>query len=117
MKEDAIQKAIVTLLGTRVRRDIIWHSIPNEAKRSKVEGARLKALGMLPGVADMLFVIGGRAHYLEFKTPIGRQTENQKAFQLCCEAAGVPYELVRSIDQAMAVLARWGVLREMRRAA
>lgn len=55
----------------------------------------------LPGEADLtLFAQGGRAVFIEVKTPTGRQSKKQKIFQERVEALGFRYVVLRSVQQA-----------------
>lgn len=75
------------------------HHSPNEAKRSKVMGARLKAMGMMPGWPDLeIILLGGEVVFFEFKTAKGRQSESQKTCQKRLEEMGCRYYLCRSVD-------------------
>lgn len=88
-----------------------WVHVPNGGARSRAEGGIFKALGVVPGVADILIIPqGGIAHWLEVK-PEGRtQSESQKAFQGVMIALGCPYAVVRSVDQADTMLKQWGII-------
>ena len=66
---------------------------------------------MLPGAADVLVVIRGKAFWLELKTAKGRLRAEQWAFREAAVAAGAVYEVARTPEQAKAVLASWGALR------
>ena len=109
--EDGIQKYAADLLRLYAQHACIWHSIPNESPRSPRYANRLKQLGMLPGVADMVLTVYGKTHYLEFKSPKGRQTEAQKQFECQCRATGIPYALARSVDDVNRILDGWRALR------
>lgn len=59
-------------------------AVPNGGRRDGITGARLKEEGVLAGVADLVLLVpGGGFHALliEMKTPKGRQSESQKAWQ------------------------------------
>lgn len=58
-----------------------------------------------PGGSDFVGVFKGRALYLEIKTPDGRQSPEQRRFQECVERHGAIYAIVRSEDDARALLA------------
>lgn len=49
--EDALQRAVAKLLDHLGWR---WCHVPNGGKRGKTEAARLKGLGVKPGVPDVL---------------------------------------------------------------
>lgn len=108
--EEDLQKAVWQHVILKAP-DAIAFAIPNGEYRSKRTGARLKAQGVVAGVPDMAFVLqGGTIAFMEFKAAKGRLSPAQKAFIAKCEALAVPVAVVSDIDQALAVLARWGVL-------
>ena len=105
--ESQIQRAFVEWLRWQAPRDVIWFSVPNNP-RSKITGARLKAEGMRAGAPDMVFILpSGRAACIEFKTPTGRLSAEQRHFATGCEIMGVPYAVCRSSDEAIAALSSW----------
>lgn len=55
----------------------------------------------LPGEADLtLFQRSGKTIFIEVKTPTGRQSKQQRAFQKRVEELGFKYKIVRSLDDA-----------------
>ena len=58
----------------------------------------LQGLGSYPGLSDLVAVKGGRVVHLEIKTPKGKQSDRQKAFQADLERAGGEYVLARGIE-------------------
>ena len=84
-------------------------AVPNGGHRNIQTAARLKAEGVTSGVADLLLLVPKRDYHglcVEVKTPVGRQSENQKNWQRIIEAQGYRYEIVRSLDE-FAELVRW----------
>lgn len=62
-------------------REIIHFHVPNGGTRDKREGARLKAMGTLAGVHDLIILLDeGRTIFVELKTGGGKQSPAQKAF-------------------------------------
>jgi hypothetical protein len=57
-----------------------------------------------PGGSDFVGVYRGRALYIEIKTPIGRVSPEQRAFAACVERHGAIYRVLRSVDDAHALL-------------
>jgi hypothetical protein len=108
-EESALQKAMIEYLDRRgVRRDNVVFAVPNEGRRSRHVGGILKSMGMLPGVADLAIVApGGRAHFVEVKTPKGRLSKSQREFRDRCVAMRVPWAMVRSLDDLERVLEGW----------
>jgi hypothetical protein len=54
---------------------------------------------------------GGRAAYLELKSPTGSLSPAQREFRAARLAAGALHEVARTIDQAIEVLRGWGAVR------
>lgn len=115
MTELALQKFAVTLLRFNAAPGVIAFAIPNGEARSARTGAKLKAMGVLAGVADMAVIMpGGSARFLELKTPKGRLSDTQKAFRDRCAASGVAYETATTPEEVEAVLRGWGALKMQR---
>lgn len=87
-----------------------WLHIPNEGKRSRLQGFLLKAMGLLPGASDFLIFSGNGSYALEFKAKGKKQTDYQGWFEEWCLSQGVSYAVVRSSSEALAILKTWGVL-------
>ena len=111
-KEEDLQRYAVQLLKLCGVRELVWFHVPNGEARSKVTGARLKALGVRPGVADFAMTLpGGRSAYLELKAPAGRPSPEQRVFRSDAEAAGALYAIARTPEEVESILAGWGALR------
>ena len=67
--------------------------------RDAITGAKLKRMGVKPGVPDLLIGWNGAALWVEIKTAEGRQSENQKEFERAALEAGFAYVLVRSLEE------------------
>lgn len=77
------------------------HNNPKNA----LDGARLKAAGMIAGVGDMCYLREGKTPlFLEFKTPTGKQSKKQIWFEGVCKKIGVGYEIVRSFEEFKEIL-------------
>ena len=110
--EDRLHKTIVKNAPAWLNEGVIMFHVPNGEKREPRTGARLKAMGVLPGVADLVFISGnGRAHFMELKGPKGNQTDVQKEFEARCEAIAAPYVVIRSVEEALLWLRVWGLLK------
>jgi hypothetical protein len=59
-----------------------------------------------PGGADLLGIFRGRFVAVEIKTPVGRQSREQKLFQQLVERKGGVYVVLRSVEDAQAWLAQ-----------
>ena len=85
-------------------------SVPNGIYTTEVQGRIAKEEGMVAGVSDLLLLHpsgDGAFHGLciEFKTPKGRQSDNQIRWQHEVEKAGYKYVVVRSFDDFLREIA------------
>ena len=81
-EEYAIQCAIIKQYRLAGMPDTFLFHPFNKASSPR-EGARAKAMGVIPGVPDLIGCIDGRFYALEVKTEKGYLSENQ---QVCREA-------------------------------
>ena len=86
-------------------------SVPNEllGKSQRSGGMarmiKFRNMGLTSGVADLICLLpGGRVFFLEVKTPTGRQSENQKAFESRVTGLGFDYHIARSIEDARKIM-------------
>lgn len=115
--EAQLQKAVVQIAKLCALPGVLWHSIPNEGVRSAVYGHEMKLMGLRPGAGDMLFIIKGKAHYLELKAQRKKQTPEQVEFEAAAIAAGAIYRVADNIDDAANILAEWKAIAVFKRAA
>jgi VRR-NUC domain len=86
---------------------------PNEEVRSGRTLAKQMALGMHPGVPDLIvFSPKGKPHFMEFKTETGALNDAQEDFQFWAIKANVRHSVVRSVDEAMRVFEFWEAIPE-----
>jgi len=112
--EARLQRTVVQHL---LLNDAFFMSIANEGKRSAIMGHELKLMGMLPGAADLLIVVDGKAHFLEVKSAEGVQSAAQRDFQARCVMLNIPYQCVFSLTEALSTLAKWGAIKPVKVAA
>jgi hypothetical protein len=68
-------------------------SIPNDNQKF------LKGTGLLKGASDLIMVVEKNVFWIEMKTPTGRQSPEQKNFELSVNQLGFDYLLFRSLEQ------------------
>jgi hypothetical protein len=106
--EDQIQAAIVNWLRTVLPGAIVLHLHNNP--RSKVDGARLKAMGLVKGAPDLLVCLpGGRGVFIEVKAPKGRVSPEQHGFSFACQGIGWTWFVARSIDDVSLAFKALGI--------
>ena len=116
MTEAQLQKALVGHIKARGVPGLVWWHSPNGARLAgrrgaAVTGAQLKALGMRPGVSDLILVHDGQPFALELKVDKGRVSESQEQFLSDFENAGGKSSIAYGLDEAIAALERWKLLK------
>ena len=80
-------------------------AVPNGGRRDAVTAGKLKAEGVVAGVADLILLKSNSfygALLVEMKTASGRQSQSQKGWQnLVCYSGEYKYVLCRSLDDFM----------------
>ena len=110
-KEIELHMAVADVLRRFAKPDWRWSHFPAGEHRDKRTAAKLKAMGTQPGWPDfMLFDPSGRLHALELKRQGEGLSEGQREFKDWC-AGRVPHSVSYSVDDALAVLDAWEVLR------
>jgi hypothetical protein len=97
------------------RLSAVWTHPANEIagrrdKLAMIRYAIAKAMGLIDGTADYLFLWKTGSGAMEAKVGKNGQQTNQVDFQCWCEKMGVPYRTFTSVDEGMAILREWGVL-------
>ena len=107
--EETIQVSIVEWLRLVLPGALIWHT-PNGGWRDPREAAKLKRMGVLPGIPDIIvFMEGAFAFSLECKTQRGTLSDDQKNVHSIMRLLGFKVATVRGIDESRQALASWGV--------
>lgn len=104
-EEHSIQCACVRWFRLQYREyaDLLF-AIPNGGFRGKATAAKLKAEGVVAGVADLCLAVpkgGFGALYIEMKQRGNYQQPNQKKWQAACERVGNKYVVCKSIEEFM----------------
>lgn len=78
-------------------RGLLFHV--NQKARNAIEGNRMKAMGVVPGVSDLIWLSPLGIIFIEMKTEKGMQSDDQKRFQIQVENLGHKYIICRSFSQ------------------
>ena len=77
-------------------------AVPNGGRRDATTGAKLKAEGVLAGVADLILLCPSPDYHallIEMKTSKGKQSDVQKEWQKKMEEYGYKYVVCHSLDE------------------
>lgn len=105
--EDNLQIACMSYMRL-VYPDVLAFHVPNGGNRSAREGARLKKMGVVAGVPDILILATGSDYHkglaIELKVGSNSSSPDQKAMQLKFEIAGWRVEVVKSLDKFIEIV-------------
>jgi hypothetical protein len=68
---------------------------------TRLSSYRVVNINATSGHADLAVYRDGKAWMLEVKAARGRKSDSQDRFSDCCLRYGVPYGIVRSVDDAI----------------
>jgi len=120
-KEIELHVQLVSMLRWCIRPDVIWRHVPNGEHRDPRTAAKLKAMGVLAGSADLEFhwcdwdverrCKCRRVLHLELKIGNRQLSAVQAGFALAMELMGDWHYVARSIDEAIGILGGHGLIR------
>ena len=85
-----------------------WFHVPNGEKRDKRAAAKLKAMGLKPGVPDIVIDHGGRIAYVEIKGR-GSLSQAQKEWRGGAIMRGAGFYTIRSVQEMADMLDALGI--------
>lgn len=110
--EADIQRQIVIFLRAVLPAGSIVHHCANEAagggEAARKRQSVLAGMGVHAGFSDLLVISVGRVLFLEVKSATGRLSGPQAAFRNAVQGQGLPWALVRSLDDVVAALRAHG---------
>lgn len=103
---------LVAHLRRRAVPGLVWFHPPNGAYYGGVrQGSLMKALGVRPGVSDLILFHRGMLYCLELKQlKSARASAEQDQFLADIRAAGGITAVCRGLDEALGCLEKWGII-------
>ncbi len=99
--EDRLQQEIYRWFNNTYPslRGLLFHC-PNGGSRDKREAMKLKYMGVYPGVADLICLVGG-CSFIELKRPDGKggQSESQEDWEITVKRAGYEYVVLNDLEE------------------
>lgn len=110
-KEATLHCTVAKLLHDHARPEWLWFHVPNGERRDVQTGARLKRMGVKPGVPDFLLISPyGSVRFLELKRTGETLSDSQEEFRVQCIRQGIPHVIAHTLDEALIAFEVWGCL-------
>jgi hypothetical protein len=112
LSEEQVHLAVVDHLRTLGNPSAVWWHTPNQSKANPQYRRKLAAMGLRPGVSDLVFLHNGEAFALELKrSSRGVVSEHQNKFLSDWRSAGGHGVVAEGLDEALAICKAWGLIR------
>jgi hypothetical protein len=96
-------------LRTALAADVRWFHVPNGEHRTQATGERLKRMGVMPGVPDIIILHAGRTLWLELKSNKGKLSPTQEDWREFLCNNGFAFYCCNTLDQVQASLKANGI--------
>lgn len=108
--EAKFQKALVEFIRNNAIPGVLPFHVNNNG-RNAIQGARLKALGVVAGIADIVLLAPeGKVFLLELKAKKGRLSDSQKEIKEFCNDWNIPWAEAHDFQEAIHWLKEWGLI-------
>ena len=99
MTEDRLQQDIFIYHCNTYpcKRGLFFHNFNNP--RNAIQGAKLKTLGLVSGVADMTLLHNGKTYFFELKTATGKQSKRQQEWERQVTSEKFNYYIIRTLEE------------------
>jgi hypothetical protein len=122
-EEDKLAISVATMLraaSLEGKLKATWTCIPHEVgavpqksaefKKRQTRYAKAKAMGLITGSTDYVFVWAGGGGWIELKSHNGSLSIPQRHFRDWAKATGCNWAVCRSVDEVVGTLKSWGAL-------
>jgi hypothetical protein len=90
---------------------MFWHT-PNGGKMTPQRGARMRAMGVMAGVSDLIIALpNGKMCFLELKSKKGVLSGAQEAFLEAMDKTGHLWSISYDFADSEGILREWGAIR------
>lgn len=120
-EEDRLSVEVATMLRVATvenRLIATWTHVPHEVagkgKFAAIYMAKAKAMGLIKGSADFVFVWKDGGGWIELKTATGSLSPEQRDFREWNHATGANHAVCRTLAEVTEKLIEWGVLTSTR---
>lgn len=103
--EDRIQQeCVIWFRNNHLEIRNLLFSVPNGGYRNPREAKKMKDTGTVSGVSDLILMYDGKTTLIEMKTPKGRQSSTQIAWQKDVEKQGFQYFVCYGLEDFKKVI-------------
>src|SRR3546814_7825620 len=88
--------------------DVCSSDLGRQNRLAQIRYTIAKAMGLIDGTADYLFLWATGSGALEAKVGKNGQQPNQIDFEVWCTEMGVPYRTFTSVEEGLLILTEWG---------
>jgi len=113
--EQEIQKAFLSYVAQAGVDGLFVCHVPNGVNSGPVVGGIMKAMGLVPGMPDLLFFHKGHSFALEIKAEKGRLSPAQVLTMAELREAGVNVAVAFGLDQCIEQLDAWRLTKKYAR--
>ena len=107
-RESTLHFSVAAFMRRAWPEDLPWWHTPNGELRDKRTAAKLKGMGVLRGVPDIIVLLpNGQAGFIELKKADGTSSDDQVEFRDKVLALHCGYATCRSMEEVQAALSRW----------
>lgn len=107
--EQSLHQQVAQFLSVALGTQAMFFHIPNGGRRSRVEAAIFKSLGVKAGMPDICILDTGEAYFIELKARKGRLSDAQRLRHAELAETQCPVGVAESLDEVIALLRGWGV--------
>lgn len=107
--EQVLQRAVAQYLDARLPAAAMWFHPPNGGNLSKAQAGIMKAMGLKPGVPDIVILANGSAYFIELKAPRGYPTPEQREWHQRLRAGHYGIAVARDLETVARLLVEWKI--------
>lgn len=106
--EQATQIAVVRYLKLALPDDIPWTAVNPISAKKPLIASLSKAMGLTPGVLDLVFWFNGTSDLIEMKADNGTLSDDQRDFIVKLTKQRIRHGVARNVEEVEARLRHWG---------
>ena len=109
LSEDDLQIAVCEFLDVALPPDAVYFAVANGGSRNKAEAAKLKRMGVKPGIPDLVVCYRSECLFIELKTAAGVLSGIQKQMHERLDHTGFDLGVCRSVEGVEDFLLSMGI--------